>query len=60
MKLIRILLCAVAVAATQAALAQDYPNRTARIIVSYAPGAENDLIARLAGQHHEFRFAGVD
>ncbi len=51
MKLIRILLCAVAVAATQAALAQDYPNRTARIIVSYAPGAENDLIARLAGQH---------
>jgi len=49
--LIRVVLAALLVAATQAALAQDYPSRVVRIVVSYAPGAENDLIARLAAQH---------
>jgi len=31
--------------------AQEYPSRPVKIIVAYTPGAENDLIARLAAQH---------
>ncbi len=45
------LLAAALVASTHLALAQDYPSRAVRIIVSYAPGAENDRLARLAAQH---------
>ncbi len=51
MKPIRILLSALLVLATQAALAQGYPTRPVKIVVSYAPGAENDRLARLAAQH---------
>lgn len=51
MNLHRILLAAMLCVSPLAGLAQDYPNRTVRIIVSYAPGAENDRLARLAAQH---------
>ncbi len=51
MKLLRSFICALLATAAQFAVAQDYPNRVVRIIVSYAPGAENDLVARLAAQH---------
>lgn len=45
------LLAAALVASTHFAVAQDYPNRAVKIVVSYAPGAENDRLARLAAQH---------
>ena len=51
MNLVRFFLAALISASPLASLAQDYPNRPVRIIVSYAPGAENDLIARLAAQN---------
>lgn len=51
MPLIRKLLVAMLLAAAQSAVAQDYPARPAKIVVAYTPGAENDLIARLAAQH---------
>ena len=51
MNLVRFFLAALFSASPLASLAQDYPNRPVRIIVSYAPGAENDLIARLAAQN---------
>jgi len=51
LKIARSLLAAALVASTHLALAQDYPSRAVRIIVSYAPGAENDRLARLAAQH---------
>jgi len=41
-----------------AATAQDYPDksRTLRIIVSYPPGAANDILARLVGQKLQERW----
>ena len=40
------------------ATAQDYPDksRTLRIIVSYPPGAANDILARLVGQKLQDRW----
>ena len=32
------------------AMAQDYPNKTIRLIVPYPPGGGNDALARLFGQ----------
>lgn len=47
----RTLLLVLLVALTRSAIAQDYPARPVKLIVAYAPGAENDLIARLVAQH---------
>jgi tripartite-type tricarboxylate transporter receptor subunit TctC len=46
------LLCIAAVAGSSAdsALGQSYPNKTVRIVVAQAPGAQSDLFTRLLGQ----------
>jgi tripartite-type tricarboxylate transporter receptor subunit TctC len=43
-------LCAVALFASSAALAQEYPTKTVRIIVPSAPGGGYDVIGRLLGE----------
>ena len=51
MKLRSLLACAVALSATAVVLtpaaAQDYPNRSVKVIVGYAPGGGTDIFARL-------------
>ena len=42
--------CALSVAATGLAFAQDYPNRPVRIIVPYPAGGSNDIAARIVAQ----------
>lgn len=49
--LMRRLFLAALLTSTQIVSAQDYPSRSAKIIVAYTPGAENDLIGRLVAQH---------
>jgi tripartite-type tricarboxylate transporter receptor subunit TctC len=44
-------LSALLLACAQPGLAQEYPVRPVKIVVAYTPGAENDLIARLAAQN---------
>lgn len=51
MNLSKWLWVAVLSAFSQYVAAQAYPARPVKIIVSYAPGAENDRLARLAAQH---------
>jgi tripartite-type tricarboxylate transporter receptor subunit TctC len=48
--LARIVVTALCLGLAQWALAQDYPSRPVKIVVAYTPGAENDIIARLAAQ----------
>jgi tripartite-type tricarboxylate transporter receptor subunit TctC len=47
MKAIRVLLATLALAASAAATAQDYPNRPVKIIVPYPVGGASDITARL-------------
>lgn len=50
-RICRAVLCALAFAAvSHAALAQSYPARPIRLVVSFAPGGGVDLVARLFGQ----------
>src|SRR5260221_8202343 len=51
------LLCAAALFATSAALAQDYPVKTVRIIVPSAPGGGYDVIGRLLAERFSQDFA---
>jgi tripartite-type tricarboxylate transporter receptor subunit TctC len=51
MKLLRLVLVALAMAAPLLAGAQDYPSRTIRVVVPYAAGGGVDSAARIVAQH---------
>jgi tripartite-type tricarboxylate transporter receptor subunit TctC len=53
MRIVKILIFAVGLAAAlaaQAALAQPYPSKPVRLVVTYPPGGSSDLMARILGQ----------
>ncbi|MGA7387495.1 MAG: tripartite tricarboxylate transporter substrate-binding protein, partial [Pseudolabrys sp.] len=50
MKALRPLLIGLALLCPALAMAQDFPNRTIRLIVPFPPGGPNDIIARVIGQ----------
>src|SRR5664279_2962618 len=49
-KALKPLLIALALLCPAAAMAQDFPNRTIRLIVPFPPGGPNDIIARVVGK----------
>jgi len=49
-KVLRPLLIGLAVMCPALAMAEDYPNKTIRLIVPFPPGGPNDIIARVVGQ----------
>lgn len=50
MKFLRPLLIGLALLCPGFALAQDFPNKSIRLIVPFPPGGPNDIIARVVGQ----------
>jgi tripartite-type tricarboxylate transporter receptor subunit TctC len=48
--LIRFVLASALAAVTSVALAQPYPARPVRLLVSFPPGGASDIVARLIGQ----------
>ena len=50
MKVLKPLLVALALLSPALAQAQDFPNRTIRLIVPFPPGGPNDIIARVVGK----------
>ena len=50
MKPLRPLLIALALLCPALAMAQDFPNKSIRLIVPFPPGGPNDIIARVIGQ----------
>ncbi len=50
MKALKPLLIALALLCPAAAMAQDFPNKTIRLIVPFPPGGPNDIIARVVGK----------
>jgi tripartite-type tricarboxylate transporter receptor subunit TctC len=49
-KSLKPLLIALALLCPAAAMAQDFPNKTIRLIVPFPPGGPNDIIARVVGK----------
>jgi tripartite-type tricarboxylate transporter receptor subunit TctC len=49
-KALRSLLIGLALLCPALAMAQDFPNKTIRLIVPFPPGGPNDIIARVVGQ----------
>src|SRR5712691_13028479 len=49
-KILRSLLIGLALLCPALAMAQDFPNKTIRLIVPFPPGGPNDIIARVVGQ----------
>jgi tripartite-type tricarboxylate transporter receptor subunit TctC len=49
-KALKSLLIGLALLYPASALAQDFPNKTIRLIVPFPPGGPNDIIARIVGQ----------
>ena len=50
MKSLRPLLIGLALLCPTSAMAQDFPNKSIRLIVPFPPGGPNDIIARVVGQ----------
>ena len=50
MKVLRPLLIGLALLCPALAMAEDYPNKSIRLIVPFPPGGPNDIIARVVGQ----------